>query len=66
MNTPKLTKEHRQKLKPYERHLHTAAFSQYVVGLDQKTAKTLFEIYNEVFEAHESNISCNCCVTHVT
>lgn len=65
MNQHRLTAEQRALLKPYERHLHTAVYASYVVGLDRKTATVLFDTYNAIFDAHERNLSCNFCVMQV-
>lgn len=61
----KLTEAQRTTLQPYERHLHTALHASYVVGLDSRTLKTLFTVYNETFNAHERNTHCNYCVMQV-
>ena len=60
-----LTTEQRNALQPFERHLHTALYASYVVGLDNTTSKLFFDTYNEVFNEHERNMSCNYCVMHV-
>ena len=60
-----LTTEQRNALQPFERHLHTALYASYVVGLDNTTSKLFFDTYNEVFNEHERNMSCNFCVMQV-
>lgn len=62
---PTLTPEQRERIKPYERHLHSAFYAQYVVGLTEKVKRELFAVYNQVFQAHENNLYCNYCVLNV-
>lgn len=61
-----LTKEQRERLKPYERHLYSALYADYVVGLGQNiTEGTLWPVYTEVFGEHPGRFSCNFCVMKV-
>lgn len=60
-----LTEEQREVLEKYERHLHTALYADYVVGLPAKDVSVLFGIFNEINSAHESNYSCGFCVLRV-
>lgn len=65
MNEIRLTKEQRAELKRHERHLHTAFYADYVVGLPASDVRALFGIFNKIYSAHETNYSCNFCVLNV-
>lgn len=65
MNEIKLSKKQRKELERYERHLHTAFYADYVVGLPATDVRALFGIFNEIYSAHETNYSCNFCVLNV-
>ena len=62
-----LTKEQRERLAPYERHLHTAYYADYVVGLASKiTDGTLWPVYKEVYPGdNPGNPTCDFCVIRV-
>ena len=65
MNDIELTKEQRERLAPWERHLHTAFYADYVVALSTGAARDLFGVYNEIYKAHEANMYCSACVLNV-
>lgn len=60
-----LTDEQREHLALYENYLHTAYYSDYVVGLPRKAVSDLVEVYNKVFSAHERPTSCPVCALNV-
>ena len=61
-----LTKEQREQLAPYERHLYTAYKAGYVVGLQRHiTEGVLWPIYKDVFKNDPGLYSCNMCVMEV-
>lgn len=64
-NTPILTQEQRATIQPYERHLHSAVYADYVVALSSTAATALFEVYNTVYHANEMNKQCAQCVLKV-
>lgn len=65
MNEINLTKEQKEQLKRYEKHLHSAFYADYVVGLPASDVRVLFGIFNKIYSAHETNYSCNFCVLNV-
>ena len=64
-NKRPITDEEMEQLKPYEHHLHTALYADYVVGLGTVASTTLFEIYNRLFPDYQTNRSCSWCVIYV-
>lgn len=60
-----LTEEQRKTLERYERHLHTAFYADYVVGLPAKDVRVLFGVFNKINSTNESNYSCSFCVLRV-
>lgn len=60
-----MTDEQRETLQKHEKHLHTAYYADYVVGLNHNVVRLLFSIYNDIYSAHETNYTCNYCVLHV-
>lgn len=65
MNKPELTQEQRMVLQRYEKHLHTAFYADYVVGLPEKDVRVLFGVFNKINSAHETGYSCNFCKMRV-
>lgn len=65
MNTPTLTPEQRATIAPYERHLHSAVYADYVVALSTTAATALFNVHNAVFASNEVNKHCAQCVLRV-
>lgn len=65
MNTPTLTPEQRATIAPYERHLHSAVYADYVVALSTTAATALFNVHNAVFTSNEVNKHCAQCVLRV-
>lgn len=61
----KLTKEQREVLQKYEKHLHTAFYADYVVGLPEKDVRVLFGVFNKINSANETGYSCNFCKMRV-
>ena len=60
-----LTEEQRKTLERYERHLHTAFYADYVVGLPAKDVRVLFGVFNKINSANETGYSCNFCKMRV-
>lgn len=56
-----LTKELYNILKKYEKHLNTAYHGNYIRDITIIEVKELFEIYNELYNKNEKNITCNNC-----
>lgn len=66
MSQLELTKEQREQLKPYERHLFTALKARFVVALAQRiTVGVLWPIYIEVYKNNPGSYTCNQCVIDV-
>lgn len=66
MNEAKeLTKEQREVLQKYEKHLHTAFYADYVVGLPEKDVRVLFGVFNKINSSNETGYSCNFCKMRV-
>ena len=63
--TKRLTKEQREVLQKYEKHLHTAFYADYVVGLPAADVRVLFGVFNKINSTNESNYSCSFCVLRV-
>lgn len=57
----KLDTEHYNKLKKFEKHLNTAYNGNYIRDITIVEVKELFEIYNEIYNKNEKNITCNNC-----
>lgn len=64
-NKPTMTNEQRKTLQRYEKHLHSAFYADYVVGLPANDARVLFGVFNKIYSATETNYSCNFCVLRV-
>lgn len=64
-NKRPITDEEMEQLQPYEQHLHSALYADYVVGLGTVASTTLFDIYNRLFPDYQTNRSCGWCVIHV-
>lgn len=61
-----LTPEQRSALAPYERHLHTALYAGYVVGLQMHIKKdVLWPIFMDVYHSNPGHPTCNYCVMQV-
>lgn len=56
-----LTTEQYNRLKKFEKHLNTAYHGNYIRDITIIEVKELFEIYNEIYNKNEKNISCNNC-----
>jgi len=65
MNELKLTTEQRSRIAPWENHLHSALYADYVVALSSGAARDLFDVYNAVYHANEQNKYCSACVLNV-
>lgn len=65
MNELKLTAEQRKRIAPWENHLHSALYADYVVALSSGAARDLFDVYNAVYHANEQNKYCSACVLNV-
>lgn len=48
-------------LKKFEKHLNTAYNGNYIRDITIIEVKELFEIYNEIYNKNEKNITCNNC-----
>lgn len=48
-------------LKPLFRYLYTAKNADYVVGITNAESQKLFQLYNEIFDKHESATQCTRC-----
>lgn len=60
-----LTEKQRETLQKYEKHLHSAVYADYIVGLHVEQVRELFAVYNEITGQHKTNYSCNFCVMEV-
>lgn len=56
-----LTTEQYNRLKKFEKHLNTAYNGNYIRDITIIEVKELFEIYNEIYNKNEKNITCNNC-----
>lgn len=62
----KLSKEQRQALLPYERHLNTAYYGSYIHGMTLSDAREIYKIYNEIFNKNERSFTCSHCRLRIT
>ena len=56
-----LTTKQYNRLKKFEKHLNTAYNGNYIRDITIIEVKELFEIYNEIYNKNEKNITCNNC-----
>lgn len=65
MKQQTLTENQRATLKTYEKHLHSAYYADYVVGLPASAVRALFGVFNEINSTHERVTNCNYCVLRI-
>lgn len=56
-----LTTKQYNRLKKFEKHLNTGYNGNYIRDITIIEVKELFEIYNEIYNKNEKNITCNNC-----
>lgn len=55
-----------ESLKKYEKHLRTATYAKYYVGLDTNNINNLIEIHNELYPGQKLNhTACNSCILNM-